>query len=394
MQHRFILGTAAAAAALFAVPSIAGATTTCTYDSPTRTATVTLGAPAGQPATIASGTAGVFTVRDGTGSSRFCFSAGGGTLVASNVSVDTMRINGSAGATEWIKLDGSAAGFQGEFSPGATKESIGKSDIEVSINSGAGDLLQVVGTSAADSMNAFGGSLAGVDLNSDGDQDVSILAPQRVELDGGPEKDFLIGISTSGIQASYPLTLDGGPAADTIIGGGGKDVLVGGVGFDNDFLSSVDFNQDILAGGSGFDSAVADTLDTATSVESISLRAVGVLGEGKHTLRADAAGNVTLPLRWTHPKAWRALKTIDALLYDGAKQVGRITLRPASGRITGTGAAKGAEGTLGHKGKTVSARVKLHLPRSLDGRTLRVDVRATDAKGHIQLEAAARAIRG
>ena len=147
-------------------------------------------------------------------------------------------------------------------------------------------------------------------------------------------------------------------------------MLVGGVGFDNDFLSSVDFNQDILAGGSGFDSAVADTLDTATSVESISRRAVGVLGEGEHTLRADAAGKVTLPLRWTHPKAWRSLKTIDALLYDGAKQVGRVTLRPASGRITGTGAAKGAKGTLTHKGKTVSARVKLHLPaRSTAGRS-------------------------
>ena len=336
----------------------------------------------------------MFTVRDGTGSSRFCFSPGGGTLVASNVSIDTMRINGSAGATEWIKLDGSAAGFQGEFSPGATKESIGKSDIEVSINSGAGDLLQVVGTSAADSMSAFGGSLAGVDLNNDGDQDVSILAPQRVELDGGPEKDFLIGISTSGIQASYPLTLDGGPAADTIIGGGGKDVLVGGVGFDNDFLSSVDFNR-------GHPRRRQRLRQRRRRHAGHRDQRREHLPPGGRRPRRGRAHAARRRRRQGHAAAALDAPEGVALAEDHRRPalrrgqaVGRATLRPASGRITGTGAAKGAKGTLTHKGKTVSARVKLHLPRSLDGRTLRVDIRATDAKAHTQLEAAARAIRG
>ena len=393
MKHRIALGAAAAATALFAVPSFAGAATTCTYDSQARTATVTLGAPAGQPATLGTDLSGqIYTVRDGSGTSRTCAAPGNPTFVASILSIDSIRINGNPNASEWIKLDGHNAGFQGQFAPGATKEATGRSEIEVSISSGAGDFLQVVGTPSADSMSASGGSLAMLDLNNDGDQDVSTLAPQRVEIDGGSGTDHLFGISTGGIQASYPLVLDGGTGADTIVGGSGRDVLAGGIGSDADFLSSVDNAQDILAGQDGFDSAVADTLDTVTGVESLSRRAVGILGEAKHTLEADASGDVTLPLRWTHPKAWRSLKTIQARLYDGAESVGRVTIRPASGRITGTGAARGVGGKVSHKGKTVSARLALHLPRSLQGRTLRVDIRATDAEGHTQLEAAARAI--
>jgi len=71
-----------------------------------------------------------------------------------------------------------------------------------------------------------------------------------------------------------------------------------------------------------------------------------------------------------------------------------VTIRPKSGRITGTGAAKRVSGKVTHKGKTVSVRLSLRLPQSVKDKTLNVDILGTDAAGHTQLEAAARTIRG
>jgi hypothetical protein len=48
---------------------------------------------------------------------------------------------------------------------------------------------------------------------------------------------------------------------------------------------------------------------------------------------------------------------------------------------------------LSRKGKTVSARLALRLARSLAGRRLRVEVKATDRRGRRQLERDAATVR-
>jgi hypothetical protein len=52
MNHRIVLGAAAAVAAVFVVPSFASAATTCNYDVARKSATIQLGAPFGQPTTL------------------------------------------------------------------------------------------------------------------------------------------------------------------------------------------------------------------------------------------------------------------------------------------------------------------------------------------------------
>jgi hypothetical protein len=54
---------------------------------------------------------------------------------------------------------------------------------------------------------------------------------------------------------------------------------------------------------------------------------------------ASAAKPGVLSMSWTHPKAWKNLRDITVKAYDGAKQVGAVTITPRSERITGTGLA-------------------------------------------------------
>ena len=103
-------------------------------------------------------------------------------------------------------------------------------------------------------------------------------------------------------------------------------------------------------------------------------------------------GKVTrVAMSWTHPRSWRELRSVELRLYRGAKTVGRIALRPNSARLSAFGAIQLVAGRsrLTHRGKTVTARLVLRLPRSLAGADLRVAVEATDRKGHHQLAALA-----
>ena len=98
----------------------------------------------------------------------------------------------------------------------------------------------------------------------------------------------------------------------------------------------------------------------------------------------QAATNAHLKLSWTHPKAWRALRSVDLLLFDDAnRKVG--TVATTARGLTGHGAVKVMAGSrVGHHGKTVTASLKLRLPRSLRGQSLRVAVQATDRHGRKQ----------
>jgi hypothetical protein len=98
-------------------------------------------------------------------------------------------------------------------------------------------------------------------------------------------------------------------------------------------------------------------------------------------------------MSWKHPKAWRELRKVELSLHHGKEAVGTIAARPASGRLTGAGAVELTPGSrLGHHGKWVTAKLGLRLPKSLAGKDLRVDVRATDRDGRRQLERGAGSI--
>ena len=115
---------------------------------------------------------------------------------------------------------------------------------------------------------------------------------------------------------------------------------------------------------------------------------------GVYLYYSAAGETLSMPLAWSHPKTWKQIGSIEAIAFDGAKQVGSIKLTPA-GAVSATGKlsiAKDAT-TIGHHGKTVTARLGLKVAKSLKGHTLSVDIAATDRAGQRQLEPAARSIR-
>jgi hypothetical protein len=114
---------------------------------------------------------------------------------------------------------------------------------------------------------------------------------------------------------------------------------------------------------------------------------VGKLGGSAKTIKGDAGATLSLPLAWTHPKAWTQLRSIEAIAFDGAKQVGTITLTPA-GKVSASGKlALVKDATkIGHHGKTVTAELGLKVAKSLKGHTLSIDIAATDRDGKRQVE--------
>ena len=164
--------------------------------------------------------------------------------------------------------------------------------------------------------------------------------------------------------------------------------MLGGLG--NDFINSVGGGADVVAGLDGTDTAFVDSSDTVSTVESKTVK-VGTLSGSKKTIKAAAGSEASLSLAWTHPKAWKNLKSITATMFDGAKAVGTITLTPA-GKVTATGKIASTTSTIGHHGKTVTAKLGFKAAKSLKGRTLSVDIAATDKAGKTQTENAARSI--
>lgn len=105
-------------------------------------------------------------------------------------------------------------------------------------------------------------------------------------------------------------------------------------------------------------------------------------------LQARAGTVAHLTLAWTSPVGWRQLRSIQLRLYRGTRPVGSITIAPLSARLSSHGAVTLIRGQsrLDHAGKTVTANLRLLLPRALAGLTLRLAVQATDIHGHRQLE--------
>jgi hypothetical protein len=381
------LGAAASAAALVAMPSVAGAATSCNYDVAHKTARIQLGAPFGQPTTIKrSLLAGAIQFHDGDGPLQTCFIPNT-TEFASVSNIDKLSVRGSPGF-EHVVLDE----INGTFAPGATPEATGRSAVLIAMTTGTGgDVLDVQGTGFADAISISGSTIGGtVDLDNDGDTDIGMSAPARIAVHGGFGDDRLAATSVLGARASLPITLDGGQGSDTMLGGDAGDLMLGGDG--DDIVNSVGGGADVITGDAGSDTAFVDFSDTVSTVESTTK--IGKLGGSAKPIRGDARHTVSLPLTWTHPKSWKQLRRIDVLLYDGAKRAGSVKLTPA-----GAASAAGAVSldrhatTVGHHGKTVTAKLGLRLATSLKGQTLSVDIAATDRKGHRQLQPAARSIR-
>jgi uncharacterized protein DUF1565 len=114
---------------------------------------------------------------------------------------------------------------------------------------------------------------------------------------------------------------------------------------------------------------------------------VGRLRLAPRVVHARAGRPVRLRLAWTHPVAWRQLRSVELRLSRG----GRVVVRPAAGTVRARGAVRVIRGAtrLRHRGKTVTATLALRFPRSYAGRRLRVDVVATDRHGRRQNEPAA-----
>jgi len=282
MNHRFTLGAAAAVAAILAAPSFASAATTCHYDTARKTATIQLGAPFGQPTTVErSLLAGAIQFHDGNGAVQTCFIPGT-TEFASVSNIDKLSVKGSPGF-EHVILDET----NGTFAPGATPEPTGHSAVLIGMTTGTGgDVLDIKGTGFGDAISVYGSTAgAQVDLDNDGDTDIGMTAPARINVDGGFGDDRLAGMSVFGQKAFLPVTLEGNEGNDVLFGGEANDLMLGGNG--NDFVNSVGGGADVITGDAGIDTAFVDASDTVSTVESKTVL-VGKLGGSTKTITGDA----------------------------------------------------------------------------------------------------------
>jgi hemolysin type calcium-binding protein len=270
--------------------------------------------------------------------------------------------------------------------------------------------------SGSDDLN--GGS--GIDLVDYSQRTQGVLIDHDVSFDDGapgendlvdPNVNDIFGsqaadtINTSGSGVS-PNVIRGFGGGDTIRAGRGNDVLDGGTGVDtllaeddDDTLDTADDTPDVIRCGSDADGSDTDTLNRdlqdvdATGCETVN--SVGTLALARRALTAEAGKTTRLRLSWTHPQSWRKLRTVTLRLRLRERIVGRVAIRPRSGRISDWGAVGVVRKRtrLTHKGKTVTARLALRVDGNLAGQTLKAEVEATDTRGRRQLERDAATVR-
>ncbi len=383
--RRAALGAAVAGAAVAAVPGIAAAASDCTYDPATHTAKVTLD-DSGANKLLIQVSGGGFIGVDGN---RLCVSPGFEFASVSNT--DRLEINEIiTNSRDGVTIDESG----GEFAPGFGGELDRHPEIEIVVRKAGGisspGETAIIGTPTNDVIRIANGAVslqrdlkAGADLDNDVDL---TLPPGVINVSGGEGADFLSG---QGFGSRLPtlsgLVLSGGPKDDTIFGGSSGDLIIGDGGADT--LNSVDSAADIVIGGSEFDNAIRDSHDSLSGVESFNQNPVGRLTLAPRLLKAEAGRTERLTMRWKHPESWRELRKVQMKVYRGEKAVAVVDARPGRGSLSSSGAVELMSGSkLSHRGKWVTAKLALRLPKSLWGEDLRVDVRATDSDGQRQLE--------
>jgi hypothetical protein len=143
------------------------------------------------------------------------------------------------------------------------------------------------------------------------------------------------------------------------------------------------------------DFATVDKLDFKGALEGhfVSAGGIGKLALTPSALTVDSGRLAKLRMSWEHPKAWKDLRTVELQVFRGTESVGRVVVRPATGKLSAHGAIKLARGSkMGHEGKAVWAKLALRLPKATAGEPLSVDVAATDDEGRTQVEPAAAVI--
>ena len=213
---------------------------------------------------------------------------------------DTIVYAGDASESDEITLDMSS----GQFRPGHTPELIGGSEIELTIDGGAGatNFLTLLGD--ATEGDAIKVGVAGIDIGGDGDKD---LTPANVtgmlRIDGQGGRDHIRGAGFQGYGPSTArLEIRGGADNDLLGGGEGADHLLGGAGKDS-----------VIEDGNGFvltdTSLIGNGNDTLASIEYASLSgntgpdvidasafsgAVGLVGFAGNDTLIGAAGDDSL----------------------------------------------------------------------------------------------------
>lgn len=226
------LAIALAAAALLA-PAGASAAATCTYDP----ATATVQAQMLSPRVVVARAAGAVLV-DG----RPC---------------------AGAAATRRIVV---ASDFPPAADTVVVDESHGRLAPVIALTSGGGDTIEVIGTAGPDHFVAHDDVGASIDVDGDGDPDVTSTQVGRVVLRGRGGDDVLAASSGPGDRTLYPVVLDGGPGDDVLRGGrSGADRVDGGPGDDRILARATP--GDRLIGGAGIDALRADAGDRATGFE-------------------------------------------------------------------------------------------------------------------------------
>lgn len=388
------VGAVLAGGALGASPAMAAATASvCDYNTANKNVIVTDNSGGAELSLLRRGEE--LMVADGAADPRFCFVVGGPTATVKNTEKITV-FAAPAHVAGGYRIDQN----NGRFAPGATPETDGDSEIEITlVTSGvSAPRLTVAGTPQNDVISVGTGGRINFAYDNDADV-IPQTKPAKVRVTGGVGNDEIDGLGGSIFSppADLPIDLSGDADSDTLFAGGNDNILRGGFG-DDRLFSANGISFDGLTGGPGFDVAETDKFENIPfgDIEQIKvIEKVGRLTLAPAVVDTRAGTPAHMKLSWTHPKAWKQLRTITLRLGDGADTVGRVTITPGSGRLRGHGAVKLiARGSrLSHRGRTVTADLALRLPHSLAGKSLRLDVEATDHDGNRQVERLAGHIR-
>jgi Ca2+-binding RTX toxin-like protein len=260
------VGVLLAVGGLSALPALASASSSCTYDPATKQVTVTHDAPAGQALTLKRSYLGYIYINDGVG--RDCQSPAG--AVATVRSTDKITVRAATPAAfQHTVIDESSGGFE----PGATRNEGGywldEIDFVVLTGSG-GDHLTVrdenFGYGRMELRTSPTLSLGPqIDLNGDGDYDLNMTQAGLVTVFGGSDPDYIYGSDVS----SFSLELRGGGGDDYLAGGRRYDALYGESGNDTLYAKdgATDNAFDDVDGGPDYDSARVDPVDWTVNVE-------------------------------------------------------------------------------------------------------------------------------
>ena len=201
---------------------------------------LTLAVPSGASATMGrSGSA--FNV---TGPGIADPTCGGATMN----NVDSIAVTGDGGAQQ-VSMDLSG----GPIGPGATSEQSGTSEIETSVDLGGGSDSFVLQGSAANDRITIG--TGGVNLNTDGDADLTFAGVEGITVNGGAGNDRLEAKGGKGTGDAFAasLTVHGETGADKLVGGRAGDTIDGGANNDTFTSLAAADGADRFIGGAGSD---------------------------------------------------------------------------------------------------------------------------------------------